>query len=184
MFPLKLLRSSLLARRDSAYQCVAGFSVPPASPCHSLSPLLRAAPESVKLVSVCCCHPDTPGLNYCAKFTLRLSGDGLLLTGTVEPISEVQKKKSLPAFTAADREENAFKRLYWALSDENNPIWNFLYIIILISFPDCSNIWSFAVYWFLLLPSLFCNLWSNFAISKGRPITFLHVSFVNCNKKK
>lgn len=84
MFPLKLQRSSPLARGDSAYRGVAG----------SLFSPRRAGPLTlpVKLVSVCChtwfellrkIHPSS------------LSGVGLRSNGTMEPISEGQEKKSL-----------------------------------------------------------------------------------------
>lgn len=62
----------------------------------SVLALARAAEQlPICRVSICLPLPShaTPGPSYHAKFTLRLSGDGLLLTGTVEPISEGAKKK-------------------------------------------------------------------------------------------
>lgn len=58
----------------------------------SVLALARAAEQlPICRVSICLPLPShaTPGSSYHAK----ISGDGLLLTGTVEPISEGAKKK-------------------------------------------------------------------------------------------
>lgn len=77
----------------------------------------------------------TPAFNYDTQCTLRLSGRGLLLTSTVVPILEVQKKKEKAACHRCRERWQWFQETFWAVFHQHNPsYWSGIFIWITVLF--------------------------------------------------